>query len=141
MVIIPCIILFSSTTGSADSFSLMLRTRSSAAPVPFAASWRALSRRFPRAFRFATSCSWEPATPRGPGGVRSRSASRSLSVLFAATRANAEAACYAHIACHASNIALFLGRKVTFDPVKNEFIGDEQANRLRSEALREPWRL
>jgi len=59
----------------------------------------------------------------------------------AQTRANAEAACHAHIACHAANIALFLGRKVCFDPVKNEFIGDEQANRLRSEALREPWRL
>ena len=28
-----------------------------------------------------------------------------------------------------------------FDPVQNEFIGDDQANRLRSEALREPWRL
>jgi hypothetical protein len=59
----------------------------------------------------------------------------------ALTRANAEAACQAHITCHAANIALFLKRKVTFDPVKNEFIGDEQANRLRSEALREPWRL
>ena len=59
----------------------------------------------------------------------------------AQTRANADAACHAHIACHAANIALFLGRKVCFDPVKNEFIGDEQANRLRSEALREPWRL
>ena len=57
------------------------------------------------------------------------------------TRANAEAACQAHIACHASNIALFLDRKLNYDPVKNEFIGDEQANRLRSEALREPWRL
>ena len=57
------------------------------------------------------------------------------------TRANADAACQAHIACHAANIALFLGRKVKYDPVKNEFIGDEQANRLRSEALREPWRL
>jgi hypothetical protein len=34
-----------------------------------------------------------------------------------------------------------LGRKVQYDPVKNEFIGDEQANRLRSEALREPWRI
>ncbi len=55
------------------------------------------------------------------------------------TRANAEAACEAHIACHASNIALFLGRKLKYDPVKNEFIGDEQANRLRSEAIREPW--
>ena len=49
--------------------------------------------------------------------------------------------CYAHIACHAANIALFLGRKVNYDPEKNEFIGDEEANRLRSEALREPWRL
>ena len=59
----------------------------------------------------------------------------------AQTRASADIACYAHIACHAANIALFLDRKVRYDPVKNEFIGDEQANRLRSEALREPWRL
>ncbi len=59
----------------------------------------------------------------------------------AQTRANIEAACEAHITCHAANIALFLQRKVEFDPVKNEFIDDEQANRLRSEALREPWRL
>jgi len=57
------------------------------------------------------------------------------------TRANADAACEAHIACHAANIALYLGREVKFDPIKNEFIGDEQANRLRSEALREPWRI
>jgi hypothetical protein len=25
------------------------------------------------------------------------------------------------------------------DPKKNEFLGDEQANRLRAEAAREPW--
>ena len=55
--------------------------------------------------------------------------------------ANADAACYAHIACHGANIALFLDRQVNYDPVKHEFINDEQANRLRSEALREPWRL
>jgi len=59
----------------------------------------------------------------------------------AQTRASADIACYSHIACHAANISLFLNRKVQYDPVKNEFIGDEQANRLRSEALREPWRL
>ena len=41
----------------------------------------------------------------------------------------------------AGNIALFLDRKLAYDPKKNEFIGDEQANRLRSEALREPWRI
>ena len=57
------------------------------------------------------------------------------------TRANADVACQAHIACHAANIALFLDRKLKYDPVKNEFIGDEEANRLRSEALREPWRI
>jgi predicted dehydrogenase len=56
-------------------------------------------------------------------------------------KCNADVACYSHIACHAANIALFLGRQVKFDPVKNEFIEDEEANRLRSEALRAPWRL
>ena len=56
-------------------------------------------------------------------------------------RANADVACQSHITCHAANIALFLNRKVNYDPKKNEFIGDEEANRLRSEALRDPWRL
>ena len=55
--------------------------------------------------------------------------------------ANADAACYAHIACHAANIAVFLDRKVTFNPQTHQFINDPQANRLRSEALREPWRI
>ena len=57
------------------------------------------------------------------------------------TRANADVACWSHITCHAANIALFLNRPVKFDPKKHEFIGDEEANRLRSEALREPWRM
>ena len=56
-------------------------------------------------------------------------------------KGNAEAACNAHIACHGANIALHLGRTVKFDNKTNEFIDDADANRLRSEALREPWRL
>jgi hypothetical protein len=56
-------------------------------------------------------------------------------------RADADIACQAHIACHAANIALYLNRKLLYDPVKNEFIGDEEANRMRGEALREPWRI
>lgn len=56
-------------------------------------------------------------------------------------KGNAQAACNAHIACHAANIALHLGRQVKFDNATNSFPGDEEANRLRSEALREPWRL
>jgi hypothetical protein len=54
-------------------------------------------------------------------------------------RVNADVACQSHIACHAANIAIFLGRKLAYDPKTNEFLGDEQANRLRAEAAREPW--
>lgn len=56
-------------------------------------------------------------------------------------KGNADAACNAHIACHAANVALYLNRQVKLDLKTNEFINDDQANRLRSEALREPWRL
>lgn len=56
-------------------------------------------------------------------------------------KGNAQAACNAHIACHAANIALTLDRTVKFDNATNSFVNDEAANRLRSEALREPWRL
>ena len=56
-------------------------------------------------------------------------------------KGNADAACNAHIACHAANVALFLGRPVTFDNRSHSFIGDDEANRLRSEAQREPWRM
>jgi len=55
-------------------------------------------------------------------------------------KGNADAACNAHIACHAANIAIALGRTVKFDNATNVFVGDDEANRLRSEALREPWR-
>ena len=56
-------------------------------------------------------------------------------------KGNADAACNAHIACHAANIAIFLDRPVRYDPATSEFPGDAEANRLRSEALREPWRM
>jgi hypothetical protein len=56
-------------------------------------------------------------------------------------RTNADVACQTHIACHAANIAIFLGRKLKYDPDQNAFIGDDEANRLRGEALRAPWRL
>ncbi len=56
-------------------------------------------------------------------------------------RANADVACQSHIACHAANIAIFLGRALRYDPKKNEFLGDDEANRLRGEAIRDPWRV
>jgi hypothetical protein len=56
-------------------------------------------------------------------------------------RTNADAACWSHVACHATNISLFLNRQLKFDLTKREFVGDAEANRLRSEATRAPWRL
>ena len=54
-------------------------------------------------------------------------------------KGNAEAACNAHLACHAANIAIYLGRPIKLDLATYTFIDDEAANRLRSEARREPW--
>ena len=40
---------------------------------------------------------------------------------------------------HAANICMWLKRDVRYDPVKEEFVNDSEANRLRSRAMREPW--
>jgi len=40
---------------------------------------------------------------------------------------------------HAANICMWLKRDMTWDPAKEEFVGDAEANRLRSRAMREPW--
>ncbi|MCK5272360.1 MAG: Gfo/Idh/MocA family oxidoreductase [Sedimentisphaerales bacterium] len=54
---------------------------------------------------------------------------------------NADVAHHSITACHAANICMRLGRKVKWDPANETFIADEEANRLRSRAYREPWRL
>ncbi len=54
-------------------------------------------------------------------------------------RANASVAGQSHIVCHAAYIAWQLGRTLNFDPVKEEFIGDDEANRMRSRAMRALW--
>lgn len=55
--------------------------------------------------------------------------------------ANAEVAHRSITACHVANICKRLGRPIKWDPVKEECIGDDEANRLRSRAYREPWYL
>lgn len=40
---------------------------------------------------------------------------------------------------HAANICMWLKRSLKFDPAKEEFVGDEEANSLRSRAMREPY--
>ena len=46
---------------------------------------------------------------------------------------------HSHIACFAAQLSWQLGRKLTLDPVKEEFVGDPEANRMRHRAKREPW--
>lgn len=43
--------------------------------------------------------------------------------------------------CQMGDLAVRLGRKLNWDPVKEEFVGDEQANRRLSRLMRSPWRL
>ncbi len=44
-----------------------------------------------------------------------------------------------HMACFAAQLSWQLRRKITFDPVKEEYVNDEEANRMRRRAIRHPW--
>lgn len=55
------------------------------------------------------------------------------------TVANASVMHHSMCTVHAANICMWLKRDLKFDPVKEEFINDPEANRLRSRAMREPW--
>jgi len=46
---------------------------------------------------------------------------------------------HSHIACHAAALSWILNRKLKLDPVKEMFIDDDEANRLRSRPARDPW--
>lgn len=46
--------------------------------------------------------------------------------------ANSQVMRHSHIACHAAALSWLLNRKLCLDPVKEEFIGDDEANGLRS---------
>jgi hypothetical protein len=52
---------------------------------------------------------------------------------------HAEAAHRAAAVLHLANIAIRVGRKIRFDPVKEEILGDEEANRLVKPPMRAPW--
>jgi hypothetical protein len=54
---------------------------------------------------------------------------------------HAEAAQRTSTLMHLSNIAIRTGRKLRYDPVKEEIVGDEEANRLVYQPMRAPWHL
>jgi predicted dehydrogenase len=43
--------------------------------------------------------------------------------------------------CHLANIAIKLGRKLTWDPQQEQFPGDPEANAMLSRPMRSPWAL
>ncbi|MGI6414280.1 MAG: Gfo/Idh/MocA family protein [Thermoguttaceae bacterium] len=55
------------------------------------------------------------------------------------TVANPEAMHAAMTTVHAANICMWLKRDLKYNPAKEEFLNDSEANRLRSRAMRGPW--
>jgi len=43
--------------------------------------------------------------------------------------------------CHLGNIAMMLKRKLEWNPKKEQFVNNEQANQMLSRSMRSPWRL
>ncbi|QEL13339.1 Gfo/Idh/MocA family protein [Limnoglobus roseus] len=43
--------------------------------------------------------------------------------------------------CHLGNISVRTGRKITWDPAKEEIVGDAEAAKLVTKQYREPWKL
>ncbi len=54
---------------------------------------------------------------------------------------NIDDAVRSDIVSHISQIAIRSGHKITWDPAKEEIIGDAKATRMLTRAMREPWQL
>ena len=83
----------------------------------------------------------------GPGEIhlyRSRGPHRNFLDCIRSRRPTAASAEIGHRAtttCNLVEISARLGRKIRWDPANERCVGDGQANRMLSRALREPWRL
>ena len=43
--------------------------------------------------------------------------------------------------CHLGNIAVRTGRKITWDPAKEQIVGDTEAAKWTTKEYRAPWKL
>ena len=80
--------------------------------------------------------------------VRLLSSSNHVRNFLDSVRSRAETVCpidesvHSDSLCHISEIAIRLNRKLVWDPQKERFLGDEEANlRLQARQMRPPWRL
>ena len=53
--------------------------------------------------------------------------------------AHAEAGHRTASICHLNNIAMKVGRTLKWDPKAEQFIGDDEANKMLKPVMREPW--
>ncbi len=66
---------------------------------------------------------------------------------FAAIKSRTAPACDVAVGCHSTIvshlgcIAHWTGRALKWDPAAERFLDDDEANRLRSRAMRDPWRI
>lgn len=87
------------------------------------------------------------ATGRGFGEVAGVDATKHIREFLDSVKSRRPTSCNSQvmrtteIACHAAAISWKLGRKLTFDPKKEVFIGDAEANALRHYERRSPFRV
>jgi glucose-fructose oxidoreductase len=81
----------------------------------------------------------------GPGDIRLMPSRGHMQNFFEAIRsrgptvANIDDAFHADALCHLADIAIRSGRKIRWDPVKEEIVGDQEATRMLTRAWRAPW--
>lgn len=81
----------------------------------------------------------------GPGAVRLYVSDDHHANWLECIRTRREPICPAEVGhrsatcCHLVNIAMQLGRELTWDPAAEAFAGDDEANALRERQRREPW--
>ena len=105
---------------------------------------RGLGRHLPRRHQGRARVAPEtPARPQRRAPDRKRRATGQNFIDAVRSRAtpvsNIDDAVHSDIISHVSDIAIRLGRKLTWDPAKEQFPGDAEANRMLCRAMREPW--
>jgi predicted dehydrogenase len=86
-------------------------------------------------------------TPLGPDEVRLYPSNNHRANWLECIRSGAEPICPAEVGqrsaavCHLANIGYRLGRALTWDPARERFVENEEANKLLDREPRAPWRL
>jgi len=83
----------------------------------------------------------------GPNEIHLRQSSNHQRDFLDAVKSRSKTICPIDVAvrtdtiCHLTDICTRLGRKLRWDPVKEDFVNDPQASRLLSRPMRSPWQL